>query len=79
MYYYTVELLDTKDHVFFSTFSLAPNITHAMEQAKLKAYNQIDKHRIVIRYVTVKENEQEFTYNMLTKTLHKSYKEHQHG
>ena len=72
---YTIELLDTKDHVFFSTVSLAPNITYAMEQAKLKAYNQMDKHRIVIRYVIVKDNEQEFTYNMLTKTLHKLYKE----
>lgn len=72
---YTIQLLDTKDHVFFSTVSLAPNITHAMEQAKLKAYHQIDKHKIVICYVTVKDNEQEFTYNMLTKTLHKLYKE----
>lgn len=72
---YNIQLLDTKDHVFFSTVSLAPNITHAMEQAKLKAYHQIDKHKIVIRYVTVKDNEQEFTYNMLTKTLHKLYKE----
>lgn len=72
---YTIQLLDTKYHVFFSTVSLAPNITHAMEQAKLKAYHQIDKHKIVIRYVTVKDNEQEFTYNMLTKTLHKLYKE----
>lgn len=72
---YTIQLLDTKDHVFFSTVSLAPNITDALEQAKLKAYHQIDKHKIVIRYVTVKDNEQEFTYNMLTKTLHKLYKE----
>ena len=73
---YSIQLLDTKDHVFFSTVSLAPNITDAMEQAKLKAYHQIDKHKIVIRYVTVKDNEQEFTYNMITKTLHKLYKEH---
>lgn len=72
---YTIHLLDTKDHVFFSTVSLASNITDALEQAKLKAYHQIDKHKIVIRYVTVKDNEQEFTYNMLTKTLHKLYKE----
>lgn len=72
---YNIELLDTKDHVFFSTVSLSPNITDAMEQAKLKAHHQIDKHKIVIRYVTVKDNEQEFTYDMLTKTLHKLYKE----
>lgn len=72
---YTIELLDTKDHVFFSTNSLAPNITDALEQAKLKAYHQIDKHKIIIRYVVVKDNNQEFTYNMLTKTLHKLYKE----
>ena len=72
---YTIELLDTKDHVFFSTNSLAPSITDALEQAKLKAYHQIDKHKIVIRYVVVKDNNQEFTYNMLTKTLHKLYKE----
>jgi hypothetical protein len=75
MNYYNIELLDTKDHVFFSTVSLAPNITDAMEKAKLKAYNQIDKHKIVIRYVTVKDNEQEFTYSMLTKRLYKLYKE----
>lgn len=68
---YTIQLLDTKDHVFFSTVSLAPNITHAMEQAKLKAYHQLDKHKIVIRYVTVKDDEQQFTYDMLNKTLHK--------
>ena len=70
---YTIELLDTKDHVFFSTNSLAHNITDALEQAKLKAYHQIDKHKIIIRYVVVKDNNQEFTYNMLTKTLHKLY------
>lgn len=73
---YSIQLLDTKDHVFFSTVSLAPNITDAMEQAKLKAYHQIDKHKIVIRYVTVKDNDKEFTYDMLTKTLHKLYKEY---
>lgn len=72
---YNVELLDTKDHVFLEYALLAGNITDAIEQAKLKAYNQIDKHKIVIRYVTVKDNEQELTYNMLTKTLHKLYKE----
>lgn len=68
---YTIELLDTKDHVFFSTNSLAPNITDALEQAKLKAYHQIDKHKIVIRYLSVKDDNEQFIYNMLTKTLHK--------
>lgn len=68
---YTVELLDTKDHVFFSTATLAPNITEAIEQAKLRAYHQMDKHKIVIRYVSVKDDNEQYMYNMLTKTLHK--------
>lgn len=66
---YTIELLDTKDHVFLRTVSLAPNITTAMEIAKLKAYHQIDKHKIVIRYVTVKDDNEQFTYDMLTKNI----------
>lgn len=48
----------------------------SIEKAKLKAYHKIDKHKIVIRYVTIKDNEQEFTYDILTKTLHKLYKEY---
>lgn len=76
MNYYNVELLDTKDHVFFSSCILAPNITDAMEKAKLEAYHQIDKHKILIRYVSVKDDNEHFTYNLLTKTLHKLYKEH---
>lgn len=49
MKHYSIELLDTKDHVFFSTLSLAPNITTALELAKEKAYHQIDKHKIVLK------------------------------
>ena len=73
MKYYTIELLDTKDHVFFSTVSLAPNITTAIELAKEKAYHLIDKHKIVIRYVSVQDGQEQYMYNMLTKKLVKWY------
>ena len=78
MDYYTIELLDTKDHVFFSTCVLATSITHALESAKVRAYNLMDKHNIVIRYIHVKDkNIHYYSYNMLTKTLHNKIKEHQ--
>lgn len=71
MKHYTIELLDTKDHVFFSTVSIAPDITTAIESAKEKAYHQIDKHKIVIRYVSVIGESEHYVYNMLTKKLEK--------
>ena len=73
MKHYTIELLDTKEHVFFSTVLLAENITEALELAKEKAYNQIDKHKIVIRYISVKDDKEQYVYNMLTKTTEKWY------
>ena len=73
MKHYTIELLDTKEHVFFSTVLLAENITEALELAKEKAYHQIDKHKIVIRYISVKDDKEQYVYNMLTKTTEKWY------
>lgn len=73
MKHYSIELLNTKDNVFFSTVLLAPNITTALDIAKEKAYHQIDKHKIVIRYVSVKDDNEHFVYHMLTKKLEKWY------
>lgn len=70
---YTIELLDTKEHVFFSTTILAETISLALEQAKNKAYHQMDKHNIVIRYVSVKNEKTHYVYNMLTKKTEKWY------
>lgn len=68
---YTIELLDIRDNVFFSTVALAPDIIIAIEHAKEKAYHQIDKHKIVIRYVSVIGEKEHYVYNMLTKKLEK--------
>ena len=73
MKHYTIELLDTKEHVFFSTVLLAENITEALEIAKEKAYHQMDKHDIVIRFISVKDDNEHVMYNMLTKTTEKWY------
>ena len=71
MKHYTIECLDIRDNVFFSTVALAPDITTAIELAKEKAYHQIDKHKIVIRYVSVIGENEHYVYNMLTKKLEK--------
>lgn len=71
MNYYTIELLDTKDHIFFSTIELAETISSALEQAKIRAYHQMNKHNIVIRYVSVKNENTHYVYNMLTKKTKK--------
>lgn len=73
MKHYIIELLDNKDHVFFSTVTLALSITTALETAKEKAYKQIDKHKIIIRYVSVKDCNEHLVYNMLTKRTEKYY------
>ena len=73
MNYYIIELLDTKEHIFLATTVLAETITSALEQAKNKAYHQMDKHNIVIRYVSVKNENTHYVYNMLTKETKKWY------
>lgn len=70
---YIVELLDTKDHILFATTVLAETISLALEQAKIRAYHQMDKHNIVIRYVSVKNEKTHYVYNMLTKKNEKWY------
>lgn len=73
MNHYTIELLSTKDNVFFSTVVLSDNIQSALEIAKEKAYHQMDKHDIVIRFISVKDDNEHYVYNMLTKTSEKWY------
>ena len=70
---YHIELLDTKEHVLFSSLILAINIKEALELAKEKAYHQIDKHNIVIRYISVQDGKEQYMYNMLTKKTEKWY------
>ena len=72
-YVYTVEFLDTKEHVYLEFALLAPDIESAIETAKEKAYKMISENKIVIRYVSVKNDEEQYMYNVLTKKLEKWY------
>lgn len=70
---YSVELLDTKDHVYLEYALLAVSMESAIETAKAKAYKMISENKIVIRYVSVKDGKEQYMYNMLTKKLEKWY------
>ena len=70
---YIVELLDTKENIFFSSIILDETISSALEQAKIIAYSKVDKYDIVIRYVSVKNENTHYVYNMLTKKTEKWY------
>ena len=70
---YTIEFFDTKDNVFYSTVIIANSVSEALDIAKEEAYHQIDSNKIVIRYVSVKDDNNHFVYNMLTKTTEKYY------
>lgn len=70
---YNVELLDTKDHVYLEYALLAGNMQDAIESAKEKAYNMISENKVVIRYVSVQDGNEQYMYNVLTKKLEKWY------
>lgn len=70
---YNVELLDTKDHVYLEYALLADNMQDAIESAKEKAYNMISENKVVIRYVSVQDSNEQYMYNVLTKKLEKWY------
>ena len=70
---YTIEFFDIKDNVFYSTVIIANSVSEALDIAKEEAYHQLDKHKIIIRYVSVKNEKHHFVYNMLTKTTEKYY------
>lgn len=73
MHIYTVELLDTKDHVYMEYALLAVSMESAIESAKEKAYNMISENKIVIRYVSVQDGNEQYVYNVFTKKLEKWY------
>lgn len=77
MTYYCVELLDNEKSERAVYAQLAPNITKAVEIAKSDAINLQDKYKIKICYIHVHSDNEDYTYNTLTKTLHKTIKEHQ--
>ncbi|UVD41246.1 hypothetical protein [Streptococcus phage vB_SbRt-pBovineB21] len=70
---YSVELLDTKEHVYMEYALLADNMKSAIECAKEKAYNMISENKIVIRYVSVQDGNEQYVYNVFTKKLEKWY------
>ena len=70
---YSVELLDTKDHVYMEYALLADSMQSAIETAKEKAYNMISENKIIIRYVSVQDGNEQYMYHMLTKKLEKWY------
>lgn len=70
---YTVEMLDTKDHVYMQYALLAVSMESAIESAKEKAYNMISENKIVIRYVSVQDGNEQYVYNVFTKKLEKWY------
>ena len=70
---YNVELLDTKEHVYMEYVLLSESIESAIEIAKEKAYNMISENKIVIRYVSVKDSNEQYVYNVFTKKIEKWY------
>ena len=70
---YDVELLDSKDHVYMEYALLAVNFESALETAKAKAYNIMDKQGKVIRQVSVKNGEHHYMYYTLTKKTERWY------
>ena len=68
-----IQLLDTKDNVFHSTVTVSTSISEALDIAKEEAYHQMDKNNIITRYVSVKDDNEHYVYNMLTKTTEKYY------
>ena len=68
---YSVELLDTKDHVYLEYGLIADSMQSAIEKAKQEAYNMISENKIVIRYVSVYDGNEQYVYNVLTKQLDK--------
>lgn len=70
---YSVALLDTKDHVYLEYALLAVSMESAIETAKAKAYKMISENKIIIRYVSVQDGQEQYMYHMLTKKLEKWY------
>lgn len=70
---YNVELLDSKDHVYLEYALLAADFESALETAKAKAYNIMDKQGKVIRQVSVKNDERHYMYYTLTKKTERWY------
>lgn len=70
---YSVVLLDTKDHVYLEYALLAVSMESAIETAKAKAYKMISENKIIIRYVSVQDGQEQYMYHMLTKKLEKWY------
>lgn len=70
---YSVEYLDTKDHVYTNEVLLSSSFNDAFELAKSQAYKWIDDKQIVIRYIAIKDEKHHFVYNMLTKDTDKYY------
>lgn len=70
MTYYCVELLDNEKSERAVYSQLAPNITKAIEIAKSDAINLKDKYKIKVHYIHVHSDDEDYYYNMLTKTLH---------
>lgn len=70
---YNVKLLDTKDHVYLEYALLSYNMQSAIESAKEKAYKMISEKKVVIRYMSVQDDNEQYMYNLLTKKLEKLY------
>lgn len=70
---YSVALLDTKDHVYLEYALLAVSMESAIETAKAKAYKMISENKIIIRYVSVQDGQEQYMYHMLTKKTEKWY------
>lgn len=70
---YNVELLDYKDNIYMEYALFAADFESAIETAKEKAYNMISEKKVVIHYVLVKDGNEQYMYNVLTKKLEKLY------
>ena len=66
---YTIDICDTKEHVYFSYVVLDYNLYSALENAVEKAYHDMDKTGKVLRYVDAKDSISKkcIRYNLMSK------------
>lgn len=70
---FTVEYLDIRDNIILAFEVLAENIHKALEIAKYIAYDEKLKRKVIIRTISVLDENDHLVYNMLTKKTEKYY------
>lgn len=70
---FKVEYLDIRDNVYMTQTVHAENIHKALEIAKHLAYDEKLKRKVIIKSVSVLDDNDHYVYNTFTKTTEKYY------